>query len=83
MISQSFLLYYILSNMKENKIRFLCDPVSIQTYVACVSLQVLPMEAADGGADTDGMVGFLRMAPVSLPSLLLHLPAGLQLCPHL
>lgn len=46
-------------------------------------LQVFPVETGDGGADSDSMERLLHLASGGFPAHLLHLPAGVQLCPHL
>lgn len=46
-------------------------------------LQVFPMETGNGGADSDSVEGLLHLASGRFPAHLLHLPAGVQLCPHL
>lgn len=46
-------------------------------------LQVFPVETGDSGADSESMARLLHLAPGHFPAHLLHLPPGLQLCPHL
>lgn len=47
------------------------------------SPQVFPVETGVSGADSGSVAGLLLLASAHFPAHLLHLPAGLQLRPHL